>query len=120
MRYTVSADTITVEVAYARSDKQLILTVTGEAGMTLLEAATRSGITEHFPEIDLATAKMGIFSKLEKPDTVLNEGDRVEIYRELIADPKAARKNKAAAAKGAAARKKAVPPKKAADQDPES
>lgn len=105
----MSAENITVEVAYARPDKQLILTVTGDAGMTVMEAAKRSGITEHFPEIDLESAKMGVFSKLEKPDTVLSEGDRVEIYRELIADPKAARKNKAAAGKGAATKKKAAP-----------
>ena len=102
----MSAESITVEVAYARPDKQLILSVTGPQGMTLLEATERSGIVEHFPEIDLATAKMGVFSKLEKPDSPLNNGDRVEIYRELIADPKQARKKKAgdAAAKRPAAK----------------
>lgn len=97
----MNSDQITVEVAYARPDKQLILVIQGESGLTLLQAAEKSGITNHFPEIDLATAKMGIFSKLEKPDTLLKDGDRVEIYRALIADPKVARKKKAAASKAA-------------------
>ena len=108
----MSAETITVEVAYARPDKQMILTVAGEKGMTLQQAAERSGIVKHFPEIDLANAKMGIFSKIEKPDAELSDGDRVEIYRELIADPKQARKKKAAGAGASKApAKKRVPAK---------
>ena len=50
---------------------------------------------DEFPEIDLATAKMGIFSKPKTADTGLREGDRVEIYRALIADPKVVRKQRA-------------------------
>jgi putative ubiquitin-RnfH superfamily antitoxin RatB of RatAB toxin-antitoxin module len=94
------AANIEVEVAYAKPEKQVILTVKGEAGMTVLEAIRRSGIQEIFPEIDPATARVGIFGKATTQDTVLSTGDRVEIYRELIADPKAARKKKAAAQEG--------------------
>jgi putative ubiquitin-RnfH superfamily antitoxin RatB of RatAB toxin-antitoxin module len=88
---------IEVEVAYAKPEKQVILTVKGEAGMTVLEAIEKSGIRGMFPEIDPASAKVGIFGKATTQDAVLSAGDRVEIYRELIADPKAARKKKAAA-----------------------
>lgn len=86
---------IQVEVAYAKPEEQCILTVTGSQGITVAEAIERSKITEKFPEIDLATSKLGIFSKAARKDTVLADGDRVEIYRPLIADPKEARKKRA-------------------------
>ncbi len=94
-----SADVIRVEVAYARPDEQLILEVELAAGSTLLQAVEQSGILEHFPEIDPAAMKVGIFGKLKKPDQILLPGDRVEIYRPLIADPKEVRKQRAAAGK---------------------
>jgi putative ubiquitin-RnfH superfamily antitoxin RatB of RatAB toxin-antitoxin module len=93
----VSVENIEVEVAYAKPEEQVILKVQGEPGMTVLEAIERSRIAEKFPEIDPATAKVGVFGKAAKQDAELQTGDRVEIYRELIADPKAARKKKAAA-----------------------
>ncbi len=96
----VAVETIEVEVAYARPDKQMILKVQGEVGMTVCEAVDRSNITGPFPEIDLETVKMGIFGKAVKPDVVLQAGDRVEIYRPLIADPKTARKRRAEKEKG--------------------
>jgi len=77
----------------------MILKVQGEEGMTVREAVERSRIAEHFPEIDPATAKLGIFAKAAKADAVLQDGDRVEIYRPLIADPKEARKKRAAEGK---------------------
>lgn len=90
---------MTVEVAYALPDEQLILTVNGEPGMTLQQAIEASGIMERFPEIDLAKNKVGVFGKLASLDSTLNPGDRVEIYRPLIADPKEARKKRAAEGK---------------------
>lgn len=95
----MSDDRIRVEVAYARPDRQVILDVEAEAGITLDEAVRRSGILEEFPEIDPSDAKVGVFGKLAKSDTVLNDGDRVEIYRPLIADPKEARRKRAAEGK---------------------
>ncbi len=89
-------DFIRVEVAYARPERQLILPVDVPAGTTAMEAVRLSGIEEEFPEIDLAKNRMGVFGKLCKPDRTLNAGDRVEIYRPLIADPKAVRKERAA------------------------
>ena len=84
-----------IEVAYALPDKQVILTLEGSAGITLREAVERSGIIDQFPEIDLDKTKVGIFGKLAKLDTRLNPGDRVEIYRPLIADPKEMRRKRA-------------------------
>lgn len=94
-----SADRIRVEVAYARPDSQLILPLEVVRGTTLRQAVEQSGILEQFPEIDLDQQQVGIFGKLNKPDTELREGDRVEIYRPLIADPKEVRKQRAAAGK---------------------
>lgn len=90
---------IQVEVAYARSDEQLVLPVTVDPGTTLQDAIQRSGIMDRFPEIDLKVNKVGVFGKLAKPDTVLRQGDRVEIYRPLLADPKAIRKQRASEGK---------------------
>ena len=90
---------IQVEVAYAKPDEQCILTVTGSPGMTVEQAIEHSKIVDRFPEIDLAMVKLGIFSKAARKDQVLSDGDRVEIYRPLIADPKEARKKRAAEGK---------------------
>ncbi|MCP3669098.1 MAG: RnfH family protein [Gammaproteobacteria bacterium] len=98
-RYTVVNEQIEVEVAYATPEEQVILKVTVEKGMDAKSAIVQSKISETFPEIDPESAKVGVYGKTVKLDQVLDSGDRVEIYRELIADPKAARKKKAAAKK---------------------
>lgn len=90
------AQTIKVEVVFAREHVQALLQVEGAVGMTAGEAIERSGILGRFPEIDLAVNKIGIYGKLAKPDQALEDGDRVEIYPPLIADPKQARKNREA------------------------
>ena len=90
---------IHVEVAYALEDKQTIMTLDVPEGTTALEAAKQSGITNKFDDIDLDNAKLGIFAKVVAPTQVLRAGDRVEIYRPLIADPKEVRKARAARAK---------------------
>ncbi|MGD9388577.1 MAG: RnfH family protein [Gammaproteobacteria bacterium] len=92
-------DTIEVEVAYALPERQLILKVEVPAGTSAIEAARLSGIEEQFPEIELGRNRMGVFGKLCKADRVLNSGDRVEIYRPLQADPRAARRELAKAGK---------------------
>lgn len=85
-----------VEIVYALPERQTLLALYVPAGTTLAEAVSASSITTLHPEIDLATAKVGIFGKLATPDTVLHGGDRVEIYRPLTADPKEARRVRAA------------------------
>lgn len=94
-----SSGTIRVEVAYARPDEQAIIALAVEEGTQAREAVERSGILDRFPEIDLEKAKIGIFGKITKPTTVLRAGDRVEIYRPLLADPKEVRRRRAAEGK---------------------
>jgi hypothetical protein len=100
-------DRIRVEVAYALPERQAILALDVAPGTTALEAARQSGITDKFEGIDLDSAKMGIFGKVVSPQQILQEGDRVEIYRPLIADPKEVRKARAARAKERRAGEKA-------------
>ena len=88
-----------VEVTYARPDVQSIVPLKVAPGTTLEQAVVQSGILERFPEIDLGKNKLGVFGKVAKKDTPLKPGDRVEIYRPLIADPKEARKKRAAEGK---------------------
>ncbi len=89
--------TLSVEVAYAPDpDRQVEIPLEVPAGTTLEEAVRLSGILEEFPDIDLGGRnKTGIYGKLAKLDTALQDRDRVEIYRPLIADPKAARRKRA-------------------------
>jgi len=86
-----------VEIAYARPDRQRIVTLQVPEGTTMSEAARLSGIDELFPEINLDEIDMGIFGKvIKKPaEHPLREGDRVELYRPLKIDPKQARLNRA-------------------------
>jgi putative ubiquitin-RnfH superfamily antitoxin RatB of RatAB toxin-antitoxin module len=93
------AEKIPVEVAYALPGKQLLVTVDVVPGATLEEAIRASGILQRYPEIDLDKNKVGVFGKLGKLTDTLYAGDRVEIYRPLIADPKEVRKKRAAEGK---------------------
>ena len=93
------ANKIPVEVAYALSHQQEIVMLEVLPGTTARQAAEQSNIQKNFPELELQGAKLGIFGKAVKDDHVLRAGDRVEIYRPLIADPKEVRKQRAAKAK---------------------
>lgn len=87
---------ITVEVTYAEPLKQDIISLDVEPGITAIEAVALSGIQEKFASIgDLDSLELGIFSKKCPPDQILHQGDRVEIYRPLLVDPKEARRLKA-------------------------
>ncbi len=77
-----------VSVAYTSNEKQVWLHVQLPDGSTVNDAINQSGILSIFPEIDLTQQKLGVFGKLTKADSPLNEGDRVEIYRAITADPK--------------------------------
>jgi len=93
---TINTKKMRIEVAYAKPSEQVILTLDIADGSTMEAAIIESGILQRFPEIDLANNKVGIFGKLCKLDQVLRAGDRVEIYRPLIVDPKEMRRNRAA------------------------
>ena len=88
-------NSLRVEVAYALPDQQVLIPLGVEQGATLEQAIIRSGVLEQFPAIDLAHSAVGVWGKAAKLDTPLRDGDRVEIYRPLIADPKAVRKQRA-------------------------
>jgi len=90
---------IIVEVIYAIPASQIIYTVEVDENATVEEAILSSGLLDEYPEIDLKINKVGIFSKLTKLDKSLQHKDRIEIYRKLIADPKAVRKQRAAEGK---------------------
>ena len=92
-------DKIKVEVAYATPDKQRIVAVEVESGATAADVLAKSGIEKIFPEIDLTAAKVGIYGKAIQKTQVMEAGDRIEIYRPLIADPKASRAARAEKAK---------------------
>jgi putative ubiquitin-RnfH superfamily antitoxin RatB of RatAB toxin-antitoxin module len=93
------AESLTVEVACALPRRQLILELQVDERTTAEQAIRASGILEQFPEIDLESSKVGIFGKPCKLTDILHHGDRVEIYRPLIADPKEIRKQRAAKGK---------------------
>lgn len=84
-----------MEVAYALRERQVLVAVEIEEGATIEEAIQHSGILETFPEIDLQRAKVGIFGRPVALDERMRDGDRAEIYRPLIADPKEVRRRKA-------------------------
>lgn len=79
--------TLKIGVAYATSARQTWLRLEMPEGATVGEAIAVSGILAQFPEIDLAAQKVGVFGKLTKLDAPLADGDRVEIYRPITADP---------------------------------
>ena len=89
------SEQIRVEVVYALPAKQEIIAIKVAPGTTVRQAIEASGILEKYPEIDIAKNKLGVFAKLTKPDVVLRDRDRVEIYRPLIADPKDVRRKRA-------------------------
>jgi len=87
---------IDVEVAFAVHDKQIIKSLSVAEGTTAIEAVRQTAIREEFPEIPADDEiELGIFSKKCPPGEVLHAGDRVEIYRPLLIDPKEARRLKA-------------------------
>jgi putative ubiquitin-RnfH superfamily antitoxin RatB of RatAB toxin-antitoxin module len=97
---------IEFEVVYAAVDRQVLLCETVSAGTTVRMALLKSRVAEAFPELDLADCPVGIFGKVvADPDTrQVQAGDRIEIYRPLVADPKEVRRLRAAKAAEAKAR----------------
>ncbi len=91
----MAADTIKVSVAYVGPVHQVLRPLELAPGATVQAAIEGSGVLAQCPEIDLGNFKVGIYGKLARLDQVLEAGDRVEIYRPLIADPKEARKRRA-------------------------
>ncbi|MCK6410065.1 RnfH family protein [Thauera sp.] len=83
-----------ISVSYAHPDNPAWLRLDVDEGCTLRGAIERSGILGRCEGIDLARNKVGIFGKIKPLDTVLAEGDRVEIYMPIVIDPKTAPRRK--------------------------
>ncbi len=88
-------DSIRVEVVFAMPMRQKLVSLEVAAGTTLAEAITQSGITEMFEDFEFDPDRVGIFGHKAKPGQILHNGDRVEVYRPLIADPKEERRKRA-------------------------
>lgn len=89
---------ITVEFVHAGVDRQLLRAVDVPAGSTVQQALLLSGLGNEFPELDLEHCPVGIFGKVVSRERALEQGDRIEIYRALLADPKEVRRLRAAKA----------------------
>ena len=85
-----------IEIAYATPGRQKIIECKIEPGTSPRDAVRQSEIKQHFPEIDLESCDIGVFGKSVRSDYDLVDGDRIEIYRPLIADPKEIRRQRAA------------------------
>lgn len=89
------AETINIQIVYALPEQQELLSLALPVGSTVMQALTASGLMEKH-KLDVGATKFGIYGKQAKPDAVLRDLDRVEIYRPLIADPKEMRKARVA------------------------
>lgn len=85
-----------VEVVYALPGETTVIPVTVAPGATIADAIRASDIQRLFPEIDPDNNKVGVFSRIKSPQAGVRDGDRIEIYRPLRADPKEARRRRAA------------------------
>ena len=88
-------NTLVIEVVYALAEQQVIKRLALSAELTVLDAINLSGILEEYPEISKTPINAGVFGKVCALDKILTSGDRVEIYRPLIHDPKEARRQRA-------------------------
>lgn len=86
---------LNVEVAFARPERQTLRIVKLPPGSTAADAVEVSGILDRHPEIDWPGAPLGVFGRRVAADQPLHDGDRVEIYRPLTADPKEQRRRRA-------------------------
>ncbi len=84
-----------VELIYATPQQQNLLTLSAAEGATIADCIRQSGLLQQHQELDIDHMKVGVFSQIKPLTAVVREGDRIEIYRPLIADPKAARRKKA-------------------------
>ena len=91
-----TTEIIHAEIVYALPGETTVIPVAIGKETTVGEAIRASGIAEAVPEIDLESVKAGIFSRIVSLDDSVSDGDRIEIYRSLIADPRESRRKRAA------------------------
>lgn len=90
-----ASKSISIQVVYATPEKQVLKEITVPESATIEMAITSSGLLEKFPEIDLLKNDVGVFSERRQLSDAVHAGDRVEIYRSLVADPKEVRRQRA-------------------------
>jgi putative ubiquitin-RnfH superfamily antitoxin RatB of RatAB toxin-antitoxin module len=100
------SDRMIVEVVCALPEKQVVLAVDLPRGASAGDAVHASGIAAHFPDLDIANAPLGVYGRRVPREHTLAPGDRVEIYRPLIADPKEVRRRLAAQGKTMGSRRR--------------
>jgi putative ubiquitin-RnfH superfamily antitoxin RatB of RatAB toxin-antitoxin module len=88
-----------IEVVFAHPEKQHVLPLEVKEGTTVKAAIMQSGVLMRFPEMLATEYQVGVFSKIRKLEDEVEEGDRIEIYRPLVIDPKVARRARAKAEK---------------------
>lgn len=94
MAIAETARALRISVCFAHPGQAFLREVEVPAGTTIAGAIAASGLLQACPEVDPATMRVGVFSKLKTPETPVREGDRVEVYRPLLADPKTARRKR--------------------------
>ena len=99
------AEKFQVAVSYATPIQEFLQPLEVEPGTTIGQAIEASDVLAAFPDINLVTQPVGIFAKKKTLETTLRDGDRIEIYRPLVADPKDSRRKRAA-------KKDAAPPQR--------
>ena len=92
---TGNPELISVEVAYAEPQVQSLVALTVAEGTSARQAVERSGLLSRFPQIDIEDAGLGVFGRRLDPETILRDGDRVEVYRHLQVGPREARRRRA-------------------------
>ena len=86
---------IEIQVVFGTCSRQVMIGLEVAEGTTIAESVDQSGIKAQFPAEDISQVKFGIWNKVRSSNEVVSEGDRVEIYRPLEADPKEARRRRA-------------------------
>ena len=89
-------ESINIEIVYAVPGETTVIPVVVRRGTTVGEAIQASGIGHMIPDIDLESRKIGVFNQIVSLHDSVSDGDRIEIYRPLIADPKEVRRKRAA------------------------
>ncbi|CRM06546.1 hypothetical protein [Pseudomonas sp. 22 E 5] len=91
---------VEIEVVYAAVERQVLLAVAVAPGTSLRAAVLASGMAAQFPGVDLAGCPLGVFGKVvaDADARAVQAGDRIEIYRPLLVDPKEVRRLRAAKA----------------------
>ncbi len=87
---------ISIEIVYARAQRQVAKSLQLPAGSLLADALTLAASDADFGGVDLANSAVGIFGRLARKEQPLKDGDRIEIYRPLAEEPKLARRRRAA------------------------